>query len=236
MATAVAREEPRAARWVGAVVILLVTGAALVLLAHELRDYRYTQITAALRSLDKRQILDALAITALAYAILPLYDALAIVYAGYRLPFRRTAFASLIAYGLSQTLGFPMLTSSAVRYRFWSSWGLSTEAIARAVSFVGATFALGIVSLSGLALLLEPGDTLAVVPLPAGLGRIAGLALLLAVLVYIAASISRRGAIRVRGWEFPVPAPRLAVSQLLVAITDWVAAGAVLYALIPSTA
>ena len=41
---------------------------------------------------------------------------------------------------MSQTLGFPLVTGSSVRYRFWSAWGLSTSEITQAVSFVGATF------------------------------------------------------------------------------------------------
>jgi len=226
----------RRTRWASAVFVFVVLGAALVLLAYELREYHYAQVAAALRRMARDDIAAALALTALAYAILPLYDALAVIYAGKKLPFSRIAFSSGIAYGLSQTLGLPLVTSSAIRYRFWSAWGLSTDAIARAVSFVGATFTLGIVALSGLALLLEPTSTLAVVHLPASLGRGAGGAMLLAVAGYLGWSVRRPNPIRIRGWEFPVPTPRLAVAQVVVAIADWIVAGAVLYVLLPRSA
>lgn len=221
--------------WVSAAIIVATLGGALALLAHELRGYQYAQIVSALGDIQRGDLVTAFAITVVAYAILPLYDVLAISYAGQHLPFRRIAFSSGIAYGLSQTLGFPLITSSAVRYRFWSTWGLSTEAIARAVSFVGATFTIGIVALAGLALVLEPRATLAVILLPTAVSRAIGVTLLLAVAAYLAWTVARPEPTRVRGWVLPAPAPRIAFAQVGVAIADWVAAGAVLYVLLPDT-
>src|SRR5213592_947271 len=96
--------DSRLARWAGPALVFVVLAAALALLGHELRHYHYAQVAAAFRRIDNGRILTALALTALAYAILPFYDALAIRYAGARLPFSLTAFSSGIAYGLSQTL------------------------------------------------------------------------------------------------------------------------------------
>ncbi|HEY0779450.1 MAG TPA: bifunctional lysylphosphatidylglycerol flippase/synthetase MprF, partial [Gemmatirosa sp.] len=44
---------------------------------------------------------------------------------------------------------------------------------------------------------------------------------------------SAAGRVRIGGWAFPVPAPRLALSQLVLAAVDWTVAGAVLWALLP---
>src|SRR5437763_1323081 len=107
-------ESSGVARWIGPAVVFVTLGAALALLAHELRNYHYAQVAAALHAIPNHYIIDALVLTVVAYAILPLYDWLAIIYAGERLPFALTAFSSGIAYGLSQTLGFPLVTSSAV--------------------------------------------------------------------------------------------------------------------------
>ena len=82
----------------------------------------------------------ALLVTAAAYAVLPGYDAIALAYVDHPLPIRRIAFGSFIAYALSHSLGFPLLSGGPVRYRFWSIWGLSTSEIAQAISFAGATF------------------------------------------------------------------------------------------------
>ncbi len=222
-------------RWGGPAAALAVLGAALALLHHELRDFRYHEVSRAVRAIPLDRLGLAALLTAVAYAILPGYDALAVTYVGKRLPIPRLAFGSLVAYGLSQTLGFPLVTAGAVRYRFWSAWGLSTTEIAQAAGFVGATFTVGVVAVCGAALLLEPNSTLAVLHLPPALARGAGLLLVALVATYVGWSVARSGRpIRVRGWEFPVPRPALALAQVGLAVGDWAAAGAVLYALLPS--
>ena len=107
--------------------------------------------------------------------MLPGYDAMALRYIGFRLPLRRTAFASFIAYAFSQMLGFPLLTGGSVRYRLWSAWGLSTAQIARAVGFVAFSFALGMLTVGGIAFVLEPASTAEVLGLPGSSLRVLGL-------------------------------------------------------------
>jgi phosphatidylglycerol lysyltransferase len=199
----------------------------------ELREYRYHDITGAIFALPRSNVLMALVFTFIAYALLPAYDAIALSYVGKPLPLHRVAFSSFISYGLSQTLGFPLVTGSSVRYRFWSAWGLSTAEIAQAVSFVGATFVLGILFLSGTVFLLEPATTMELLGLPYGILRPIGVALLGVVALYIAWSAAQRRPLRFGGWEFPIPSLRVTTLQLCIAALDWTAAGAVLYALLP---
>ena len=220
----------------GPATILLLLVLALAFLNRELRAYHYRQIADAVLAVSWHRIEFALAFTALAYAILPGYDALALRYAGARLPLSRTAFSSALAYGLSHTLGFPLVTSGALRYRFWSAWGLPADAIARAVSFVGATFTVGVVAISGFALMFEPKATLAAIGLPSFLCRVAGAMLLVAVVGYLVWSVVRQEPIRIRVWVMPVPSPKLAMAQVAVGVADWAAAGAVLYVLLPERA
>jgi uncharacterized membrane protein YbhN (UPF0104 family) len=139
----------------------------------------------------------------IAFAVLSLYDLLALEFVGRlreartadasAIPqagttqaagvgFRRAGFAGLIAYGISQTLGFSALTGTAVRYRLWSALGLSTPETARAARFVGATFMLGLVLVSGLALVLEPATALTPLHVPPVEASAAGALLLFAAL------------------------------------------------------
>jgi phosphatidylglycerol lysyltransferase len=213
--------------------MLAVVGVALHLLHGELRDYRYHQVMRTVWEIPRDRLLLALAFTAIAYAILPGYDAVALAYVKHPLPLTRVGFGSFIAYGLSQTLGFPLVTGGSVRYRFWSAWGLSTAEIAQAASFAGATFTLGVVATAGAAFLLEPASTVGLLPVPVSVLRVAGVACLALVAAYVAWSAVRRAPVRLRGWEFPVPTPRLALAQLAIGAVDWAAAGAVLYVLLP---
>ena len=219
--------------WAGPVAILVLLVIALFVLHGELRSYRYPDITRALFALPRSNVFLALAFTFIAYALLPAYDAIALSYVGKPLPMHRVAFSSFISYGLSQTLGFPLVTGSSVRYRFWSAWGLSTAEIAQAVSFVGATFVLGMLFLSGAVLLLEPATTMELLGLPYGILRPIGIALLGVVVAYVVWSGAQRRPLRFAGWEFPIPSLSVTTLQLGVAVLDWTAAGAVLYALLP---
>ena len=227
-------DKRRLPSWAGPAAILVVLVVALVVLYGELRQYRYHDLTRAVFAMPRRSVLEALGFTAIAYAMLPWYDAIALSYIGRPLPLHRVAFSSFISYGLSQTLGFPLVTGSSVRYRFWSAWGLSTSEITQAVSFVGATFVLGLIFLSGVVFLLEPATTMQLIGLPDGILRPVGVILLATVAAYLAWSAVQRTPVRVRGWEFPIPSLRVTALQLGIAAADWAAAGAVLYALLPA--
>src|SRR5690348_7202368 len=95
--------------WVSPALILIVTGVAFYFLHVELKNYHYRDVTHALFSLRSSSVIAALALTLLAYAILPFYDLIALRYVGSPLPMHRVAFSSIISYGLSQTLGFPLV-------------------------------------------------------------------------------------------------------------------------------
>jgi phosphatidylglycerol lysyltransferase len=228
------RSNRRLPPWVGPLAILVLLGLALFLLHGELRQYHYKDITRAIFGLPRESVLLAFLFAAIAYGLLPAYDAIALSYVGRPLPLHRVAFSSFISYGISQTLGLPLVTGSSVRYRFWSSWGLSTSEIAQAVSFVGATFTLGIIFLSGTVFLLEPATTMELLGLPYVVLRPIGVLLLAVVAAYLVWSAAQRSPLRIGGWEFPIPSLRLTAVQLGIAAADWAAAGAVLYALLPS--
>ncbi|HEX3158970.1 MAG TPA: lysylphosphatidylglycerol synthase domain-containing protein, partial [Gemmatimonadaceae bacterium] len=220
--------------WVAPVATLAVLAAALIVLRHELAGTRYEVVSQAVRAIPSTRVAAAAALTILAFAILSGYDALALRYVGASLPLRRVVATSAMAYGISQTLGFAALTGNAVRYRFWSAFGLSAPEIAQALAFVGATFLVGLVAVTGAALTFEPAEALARLGIPTPLAHAIGVALLGGVASYVV-WCARRGAHAVtwRGWDFPVPQLHLAVAQLALSVVDWLVAAAVLWVLLP---
>jgi len=217
--------------WPFVAVGVLVLAAAV--LHRELAAYRFHELMQAARAVPPARLARALACTALAYAVLPGYDAMALRYIGFHLPLRRTAFASFIAYAFSQMLGFPLLTGGSVRYRLWSAWGLSTAQIARAVGFVAFSFALGMLTVGGLAFVLEPASTAEVLGLSASALRGLGLLSLGLVVAYAWWCLRRRHSIRLGPLRVPAPSPGLLGAQLVVPTLDWTLAGAALYVLLP---
>lgn len=220
-------------RWLGPAAVLAIVGISLWLLHGELREFRYRDISRAMFATPLWRAIAALALTAASYAIFPAYDAIALRYAGRSLPIRKLALSSFISYGLSHTLGFPVVTAGTVRYRFWSGWGLSTAEIAQAVGFTGVTFTLGMIFVTGLAFVVEPATASNLTSLPFVVFQLVGVALLLIVVLYLLGSVQRRS-VKVKGWEFPLPPIGLAVTQLTIATVDWTLAGLALFVLIPS--
>ncbi|HKN59225.1 MAG TPA: bifunctional lysylphosphatidylglycerol flippase/synthetase MprF, partial [Gemmatimonadaceae bacterium] len=199
----------------------------------ELKAYHYRDLMRQVWTLPHTHLALALLLTAIAYAVLPGYDAIALAYVDHSLPLRRIAFGSFIAYALSHSLGFPLLSGGPVRYRFWSVWGLSTSEIAQAISFAGATFIIGMVAVAGFVFLLEPTSTIQLLRLPITSLKPIGALCLVLVAAYLVLSATRYKTFRFFEWEFPVPSTRLAIAQLMVAVVDWTAAGAVLFVLLP---
>lgn len=227
------RETRRSLRWLTPVLVLALLAAAAWVLHNELREYRYHDIVRHIWAIPTPTVVLAIVLTLAAYATLPGYDALGLAYVRHPIPIARVAFGSFIAYGLSQTLGFAVVTGGTVRYRFWSAWGLSTPEIAQAVSFASATFTLGVLFVTGVALLLEPVSVAQLMEMPTWFFRPLGALCVALVAAYVVWSIASRAPIRVGGWQFPVPRPALALTQLCLASFDWVLAGAVLFVLLP---
>jgi len=223
----------RISRAIGPAAMVIAVGVALLLLERELKSYHYRDLMRQVWTLPHSHLALALLLTTVAYAVLPGYDAIALSYVDHPLPVRRIAFGSFIAYALSHSLGFPLLSGGPVRYRFWSTWGLSTSEIAQAISFAGATFIIGMIAVAGFVFILEPASTIQLLRLPFNSLKPLGVLCLLLIAGYLALSTTRYKTFRLFEWAFPVPSTRLALAQLLVAVVDWTAAAAVLYVLLP---
>ena len=228
----------RALRGIG-VTIFALGGVALVgwVWHSELARLHTGAIGTAIARLSWQQVALAAVLTAATYSLLPIYDLLALRYVKQRLGTGRTIAASMIAYGISHTLGFPAVTGSAVRARFWSSWGLSAGDIAVAVSFAGFTFILAVTAVTGVALLGEPPAMLAHLPVAAGAARVVGGVAIAAVLTYLAIAVRFGGhEVMVRGRQWRLPSGGTALAQVALGFADWAAAAGVLYVLLPHSA
>lgn len=222
-------------RYAGPLIGLLAFASALWVLHHALADYRYEDIIAYLRRLSWPQLLAALLATALSYLVTTGYDYLALRYIRRPLPWFKVGFAALISYAFSNSVGLSVLTSSSLRYRLYSSWGLSSVDIARVVLFTTLTLWLGILAVGGTVLALNPLEPGAV-PWLALDGRGTGGFLLSVPALYLLLGMVRRQPLKLGPWQWPMVRWPLALAQLAVGALDWVMAGMVLYVLLPNPA
>jgi phosphatidylglycerol lysyltransferase len=135
---------------------VLLFAVALWVLHHELRAYHYHDVLQQVATLPLSHVLLALILTLLNYLALTGYDVLAVCHIGQALSYRRVALTSFISYAFSHNVGLSLLSGDAVRYRLYSSWGLSGVDITAIIAFTSVTFWLGFCTLGGTAFLLEP--------------------------------------------------------------------------------
>jgi phosphatidylglycerol lysyltransferase len=221
----------RLRRALPAVIGLAIFLAALEVLRRELHAVSWHTLSADVRHLPARQLLAALAITALNYTVLTGYDLIAVAGIGRGFSRIRVVAASFVAYAVANNVGFAMLSGASVRYRFYTRWGATAEELSRIVFSYSISFWLGLLLLGGLSLVFGPlPDALGV---PAAAGKIAGAVLAAASLGYVVATALRRAPLRIGRVRLPLPPVRLALAQLALSIADWTLAGAVLYVLLP---
>ena len=221
-------------RWLVPLGSLLVLSVALIALRQEVRSTNYHEIVNAARNVPWRTIVLAVLGTVGCYIVMPLYDVLGLRYARHPLPLGRSYLTSFLAYAFSQTLGFAAVTGGAIRLRFWTIAGLTTPEVARAAAFSAIGFWVGIGTVSGLALVIEPLPASVVGNLPLlSFAPLLGYAMLAVVAFYVISASVRTAPITLGAWELELPGAALAFSQLGVAIVDWLLAALVAWVLIP---
>ncbi|HSU15912.1 bifunctional lysylphosphatidylglycerol flippase/synthetase MprF [Longimicrobium sp.] len=208
---------------------------ALWLLHRELRNYHYADLKRELRNLPHSRLLLAVALTLVSYAVMTLYDALGVRYVRRKLSYLRIAMASLVGYGISMTLGFPLLTGAPLRYRMYSRWGLTPGEIARIIGFYSTTFWLGVLSVGGLSFALDPPKLPPDFPVdPAWLRPLGWLMIVVLAAYLVLSALGTR--IAIRGVRIELPSFWMAVAQVVSSSLDWVLAAWVMYALLPPNA
>ncbi len=215
---------------VTSVLSVMIAALAWVALSHLAQEISYAEVRAALKTVSMSAMLAALAATAISFLALTFYDRTALAYVGRKVPHAQVSLASFCAYAVGNTVGFGPLTAGAIRYRFYTPFGLEPEDIARVIGFVTAGFGLGLATTTGLGLLgagSVPG-----IAVPTLLLQLVGAGLLLLPAVLL--GLSTRGAgLRWRRIRIDLPTPGLLVQQLLAAMADIAAAGTVLWFLLP---
>lgn len=168
------------------------------------------------------------------YCVLSFYDTLGLKLLGYRLSYRYILLTSFISYGLSQSLGFPLITGGVVRYRFYSAKDVSNYDIAKVIIFAGAMFWSGLLVLLGI-LACFYGNLLSdVLYLQPGIVHLFGGILVVILVGSLVISKSRSVKVTIKGLTYTFPEPKPMVFGVAVSIADWCLAAGVLYSVLPA--
>lgn len=214
-----------------AVTVMAAVGGS-YLLYRNLSGYSVSELLQSIYAIPLSNGLMAFAFVVLSYLTLAGFDATALAYVGKRVAGPKVLLTSFTALSIGHNVGVSLLSSGAVRYRFYSRWGLSAVEVGQLIVFCGVTVALGIVTLAGLTMLIPLGP-------PSNLGflgpqtiRLVGALILVVPLGYILAARVLPRRIHIWRWQARVPGWRLALVQVIVGTTNFSFVAASLYFLL----
>ncbi|GAA3874313.1 bifunctional lysylphosphatidylglycerol flippase/synthetase MprF [Celeribacter arenosi] len=202
-------------------------------LYHLLAPVNLNDVMVQVRGTPWHIIVLALLATGAGYATLIGYDWSALKYLGKTLPFPVIVTGGFLGYALGNTIGAGPVSGGAVRYRIYSSLGLSGYDIAAIAIFGSVAFGLGATIIGFAAIALHPYALQSLTTIsPSTLRWIASVALVVA-LGLVAAIALRKSELRIAGHGFKTPSLGLMSGQLLFTAVDILLAALVLYLLLP---
>jgi uncharacterized membrane protein YbhN (UPF0104 family) len=208
---------------------------AAYLLYRALSAYERAKIVEAIFAIPRPRLALGALFAAGSYFSLTLFDMLAILYIGAKLSYRRIALASFTALSIGHTLGVAAASSGAIRYRFYSRWGIGNGDIARIILFCAMTAGLGLNTLMGLALLLQANVAAKLLGFSQTAAIALGAACLLLTALYVALAAVLHRPLTIRRWKIPIPPVKLALAQISIGTLDFCFVAAALYELLPAT-
>jgi len=193
------------------------------------RQYDLDEVLASLAAIPAGRLLLAFGFAAASYLCLTGFDWLAVRYVGRPLPWRRCALASFVSLSIGHNFGVAAMSSGAIRYRFYSRWGLSGSEIIKVILFCALTVGLGLTILGGVALVASPGLAGEYTRLPRWLVLLAGWSCLGLAAAYLAVSVFDWRPVRVGKYSLHVPPFHLALGQTVIGPLNFACVAACLY-------
>lgn len=215
-------------RWGFILVSIVVLG---VLLSHA-HEIDWAGAWKSLRRYPPTVLLEALAMAVLSHMLYGCFDLLGRRHTGHELPRWHTWCIGMASYAFTLNLG-ALLGGVATRVRLYARANLDEVTIAQLIALGATTNWMGYGVVAGT--LFAAG---AIAPpsrshLTPGALQALGMAMILLALAYVAVCAMARGRTwQVRKRKIRLPAPGLALSQLLVSAGHWATMGAVMYLLL----
>ncbi|WP_299719080.1 YbhN family protein [Tardiphaga sp.] len=223
--------------WKSLGVVLSVTIAvyAFMALTHALKGVDFNEVLAAMRLTHPASIALSLALVALSYGSLTLYDQLALRLIGRGdIPYRIAALASFTSYPIAHGTGAVLLVSSSIRYRIYAPHRIGVADVARICFLTGLTFWLGNLTALGLSILYEPEAISRIDHLSPHLNGWIAIAVLAGIVTYVGWTWNGSRLFGRRRWAMPLPSGRNVFLQIGIGLVDLGAAALAMYVLMPA--
>jgi len=172
--------------------------------------------------------------TLLAYAALAWYDRIALLHLGKPLNWLFISLTSFTTYALSHNIGASVFSGAAVRYRAYSTKGLTAAEVAMLVALTAFTFTLGNVLLAAIVLIGEPRLVAQLMHVSEGLAQMVGFGMLAAVALYVLGAWFEFPPLIIRGFKLVYPRLPIVLRQLIAAPLELIGAAAIIYFAMPA--
>ncbi|RFB78619.1 UPF0104 family protein [Methylovirgula sp. 4M-Z18] len=179
--------------------------------------------------------------TLVAYAALAWYDRIALQHLNVtHISWPFISLCSFTTYALSHNIGASVFSGAMVRYRAYSTKGLSATQVAILVAFCSLTFGLGVILLAGLVLTIEPTELRRLEGLVPGFlthreyAIWIGGAFLAFIGLYVAGSVLRLHPLVIGKFKLEYPRPGIMVRQLIAAPLELFGAAGIIYFALPA--
>jgi uncharacterized membrane protein YbhN (UPF0104 family) len=196
-------------------------GAAAYLLYHTFRDYSLDDVVKSFRAIPLANLLLALLFAFGSYVCLTGFDWAGVRYVKNDLPYPKIALASFIALSIGQSVGLSGLSSGALRYRYYAHWGMTAEDVAKIVLLSGFTVGIGMGVLTGVVMIINPGDAASVLKVSEMVVVAIGIGLLAVTALYLALAAFVRAPLKIRSWTFQMPTLRIALAQVVIGTVNF---------------
>ncbi len=204
----------------------VILGAAAWSLWHVAQSMTFTDVYTAIRRTPRFDLVISALATSVSFMGLACYDRFATeVVAPAQITRGYAWFVGATSHALSNTLGFPVLTASALRYRLYRQRGMENGDIARTTLLIGLYVACGSVMVLFVALACAPDAF-------AG-GRVVGISSFIVLLAMIAGFPALARKLQRHGMALPVLRRRALLRPLGIGLVEGSAAIYALYALLP---
>ena len=216
-----------------AIGIIAVLGAG-YMLYKELAGISPRDVSRAFALIARERWTLAICSTLVAYAALAWYDRIALLHLGKPLNWLFISLTSFTTYALSHNIGASVFSGAAVRYRAYSTKGLTATEVGVLVMFTAFTFFLGTILLGGLVLVGEPQLVARLLHVNREVARLVGSIMLGAVALYVAGSLLELPTLALGGCKITYPRPHIVLRQLIAAPLELLCAAAIIYFAMPA--
>jgi uncharacterized membrane protein YbhN (UPF0104 family) len=205
------------------------------ILYQEFRRISFAEVADSLRAITLGNWGLAICATLVAYGALAWYDRIAIQHLGKKVSWLFIALCSFTTYALSHNIGASVISGAVVRYRAYSTRGLTPQEIGLLIIFCSFTFALGTVLMGGFVLTIEPEIVLRLADIPIWISFALGLVLLGLVGLYVLGSWRHFPAWQYKRFTLQYPRLPIVMRQLVAGPLELAAAAAIIYFALPAT-